>query len=206
MRQSRNFWAKEIGRSRHMAAAATQGTAEKSGNSGGGGGERQVGGRSDPAHSVKSTEVVPKLRLAGVRNSSAKKPAKLTSPASGICERNRCGSTVRSFHTGRCRRRRWRRRWWWRAGSAVSREARTHTHTIHRGLIRQLPTWTSRMFSLSLSLSDSIRSIRSIERAGRKLTANRRFLRNPKVTDAPPQRRSLDIDFRLSPSLSRSHR
>lgn len=78
----------------------------------------------------------------------------------------------------------------------------THLST-HQGLIRQLPTWTSRIFSFYLSislpppLSDSIRSIPSIERAGRKLTANRRFLRNPKVTDALPQRRSLDIDLCL---------
>lgn len=109
----------------------------------------------------------------------AKKPAKLTPPANGICEWDRAAAD-RDF-PGRT------------PEVTYLRERRARTYTA--GLIRQLPTlWTSRMFSLGFYPKYSEYRARS----RRKLTANWRFLRNPKVTDTPLQLRSLNIDFPMN--------
>lgn len=132
------------------------------------------------AHSVKSTEVVSKL-LTGVPNSSAKKPTKLTPTRERYLQaESRCGSADRA------------------ASSEVPypRE-RTYIRTYTAGLIRQLPAWTSRMFSLGFYPKYS----ESRAHPARKPTANRRFLRNPKVTDAPPK--LSDRSISISPRDSR---
>lgn len=116
----------------------------------------------------------------------AKKPAKLTPSANGICEERDRAAADRDF-PGRTPEVTYLR------GRKTETERRARTYTA--GLIRQLPTlWRPRMFSLGFYPKYSEYRARS----RRKLTANRRFLRNPKVTDTPLQLRSLNIDLSMN--------